>query len=145
MLNINSINTGIVIDHIRPGMGLYIFEYLELDKADYTVALIMNAKSKKFGSKDMIKIENVLDLNLDVLGFIDPTITVNLIENEIIKEKINLVAPEEIEGLIKCENPRCITSIENGMIHRFNRVHDGSNRYKCEYCDQIYKSEDRRL
>lgn len=144
MLNINSITQGIVIDHIRPGMGLYIFEYLDLDKADFTVALIMNARSKKYGRKDMIKIENVMDLNLDVIGFIDPEITINIIENESIKEKINLTSPKEVEGIIECKNPRCITSDEKGIMHRFILLEDGSNRYKCEYCDQIYEDENRR-
>ena len=115
MLNINSITKGIVIDHIKPGYGIRIFEYLKLDKANFTVALIMNATSRKYGRKDMIKIENVIDLDLAMLGFIDPNITVNIIEDEKIIEKINLSLPERVEGIIQCKNPRCITSEEREL------------------------------
>lgn len=97
MLRINSIRKGIVIDHIKPGYGMKIYEYLKLQDANFTVALIMNAISRKYGRKDMIKIENVIDLDLAMLGFIDPKITVNIIEDEVIKEKINLSLPDRIE------------------------------------------------
>lgn len=138
MLNINSIKQGIVIDHIKPGSGFFIFKYLGLDKADFTVALIMNAKSSKRGRKDMIKIENVMDLDLAALGFIDPEITVNIIEDETIKEKINLELPGSVEGIIECNNPRCVTSSEKGITHKFYLLEDGSGRYSCKYCDHIY-------
>ena len=113
MLNINSISNGIVIDHIKPGLGYEIFKLLELDNADFTVALIMNADSKKYGKKDMIKIENVMDIDLAILGLIDKDLTVNIIENEKIKEKLSMILPEKVEGFIKCKNPRCITCHEN--------------------------------
>lgn len=141
MLEITSIKKGIVIDHIKPGMGLKIFEYLKLDKADYTVALIMNASSKKYGRKDIIKIENTIDIDLNVLGFLDPNITVNLIENERIIDKIKLAMPEYVEDIIKCKNPRCITTVEREITHRFRLVDEQNATYKCVYCDHIYKWE----
>lgn len=141
MLSINSISKGIVIDHIKPGYGFEILQHLGLDKVEYTVALIMNATSKKQGRKDIIKIENNIDLNLDMLGFMDANITINIIENEIITEKINLSLPNRVEGIIECENPRCITSSEKGMIHKFVLMDKDIGSYKCEYCDQPYSRE----
>lgn len=141
MLSINSISKGIVIDHIKPGYGFEILQHLGLDKVEYTVALIMNATSKKQGRKDIIKIENNIDLNLDMLGFMDANITINIIENEIITEKINLSLPGRVEGIIECENPRCITSSEKGMIHKFVLMDKDIGSYKCEYCDQPYSRE----
>ncbi|MBU5438520.1 aspartate carbamoyltransferase regulatory subunit [Tissierella sp. MSJ-40] len=141
MLNIDSISKGIVIDHIKPGYGFIIFKHLGLDKANFTVALIMNAPSKKYGRKDIIKVENVIDLDLAMLGFIDSNITVNIIENEIITEKINLSLPKLVEGIIECKNPRCVTSIERDIVHKFALIDEASGSYKCEYCDQIYSWE----
>lgn len=141
MLNIDSISKGIVIDHIKPGYGFIIFKHLGLGEADFTVALIMNAPSKKYGRKDIIKVENVIDLDLTMLGFIDSNITVNIIENEIITEKINLSLPKLVEGIIECKNPRCVTSIERDIVHKFTLVDEASGSYKCEYCDQIYSWE----
>ena len=142
MLYIDSISKGIVIDHIKVGYGFSIFKHLELDKADFTVALIMNAPSKRFGRKDLIKIENTIDIDLAMLGFIDPNITVNIIENEKIVEKINLSLPERVEGIIQCKNPRCVTSMEKNIIHKFILIDEKNGAYKCEYCDQIYSWED---
>ncbi|HAE92325.1 aspartate carbamoyltransferase regulatory subunit [Tissierella praeacuta] len=141
MLNINSISKGIVIDHIKPGYGFFIFKHLKLDEANFTVALIMNATSKKHGRKDMIKIENVIDIDLAMLGFIDPNITVNIIEDEKITEKITLSLPDKVEGIIECKNPRCITSNERGIVHKFVLINEEKGTYKCEYCDQIYSWE----
>ncbi len=141
MLNINSITRGIVIDHIKPGYGILIFKYLKLDKADFTVALIMNAVSPKYGRKDIIKIENVIDIDLAMLGFIDANITVNIIENEVITEKINLSLPDRVESIIECKNPRCITSQEKGITHKFVLLDGKEGIYKCEYCDHIYSWE----
>lgn len=141
MLYIDSIRRGIVIDHIKVGCGFKIFKYLELDKADFTVALIMNAPSKKYGRKDMIKIENTIDFDLEMLGFIDPDITVNIIEGEKIKEKINLSLPKEVENIIKCKNPRCVTSSERNIIHKFALIDEKKGIYKCQYCDHIYSWE----
>ena len=141
MLYIDSIRKGIVIDHIKVGCGFKIFKYLKLDKADFTVALIMNAPSKKYGRKDMIKIENTINIDLRMLGFIDPNITVNIIENEKITEKINLSLPTRVENIIKCKNPRCITSSERYIMHRFILIDGEKGIYKCEYCDHIYSWE----
>lgn len=142
MLNINSISKGIVIDHIKPGYGIIIFKYLKLDKADFTVALIMNAVSEKCGRKDIIKIENEIDIDLTMLGFIDANMTVNIIEDEEIKEKINLSLPERVEGIMECKNPRCITSNERAITHKFVLIDEKEGTYKCDYCDQIYSLEE---
>ncbi|AVQ40331.1 aspartate carbamoyltransferase regulatory subunit [Clostridium botulinum] len=142
MLTINSIKNGIVIDHIQAGHGIKIFKYLGLEEADYRVALIMNAESSKLGKKDIIKIENIMEIDYKVLGFIDPTITIDVIENEIIKEKIKLELPQTIENVIKCKNPRCITSIENYIPDEFYLVDEENGEYRCKYCDEIYSGGD---
>ncbi|MCI6609767.1 MAG: aspartate carbamoyltransferase regulatory subunit [Ezakiella sp.] len=142
MLSINSIKRGIVIDHIHAGLGLKIFDYLGLRDADYTVALIMNAHSNQFGKKDIIKIENVIDLDLSALGFIDPEITVNIIEDEKIVKKINLSLPEHVEGVMNCKNPRCITSVERGIKQSFSLVDADKGTYRCDYCDHLMSKRD---
>jgi aspartate carbamoyltransferase regulatory subunit len=141
MLTINSIKDGIVIDHIKAGLGLKIFNYLGLDKADFQVALIMNAESSKLGRKDIIKIENVMDLDYTVLGLIDPNITIDIIENETIMKKISLKLPKKVENVIKCKNPRCITSVEKYVPHVFYLVDEEKGEYRCKYCDEIFKAE----
>ncbi|WP_352419659.1 aspartate carbamoyltransferase regulatory subunit [Proteiniborus sp.] len=138
MVTINSIKRGIVIDHIEAGQGVKIFNYLGLDKADFTVALIKNATSKKHGKKDIIKIENVIDFDLTVLGLIDSNITINIIEEEVIIEKIKPELPKRVEDIIKCKNPRCVTSVERDIVHRFVLVDRKKGQYRCEYCDEIY-------
>ncbi|MDO5716528.1 MAG: aspartate carbamoyltransferase regulatory subunit [Tissierellia bacterium] len=140
MLNINSIKKGIVIDHIHAGLGIKIFDYLGLREADYTVALIMNAQSKKFGKKDIIKIENVIDLDLSALGFLDPSITINIIDDEKIVKKINLKLPEQVKDVLKCKNPRCITSLERDIVHSFSLVDKHTGTYACDYCDHMVES-----
>ena len=139
MLKITTITKGIVIDHIKAGVGLKIFDYLKLNKADFTVALIINATSKKYGRKDIIKIEIVIDIDLTMLGFLDPNMTINIIEDEKIIEKINLTLPEKLEGIISCKNPRCITTEEREVIHKFTLVDKDKCTYKCDYCDYLYK------
>ncbi|MBC8591189.1 aspartate carbamoyltransferase regulatory subunit [Wansuia hejianensis] len=141
MLYIDSISNGIVIDHIKPGLGAKIFNYLDLDKVDFTVALIINAPSKTYGRKDLIKIENNMDLDLRILGFIDSNITINIIRDEKISEKINLSLPENVEGVVECKNPRCITSTERNIVHKFSLVDKETGSYKCDYCDQLYTWE----
>lgn len=138
MVSINPIQKGIVIDHIKAGYGIKIFKYLGLENVDFTVALIMNAESSKKGKKDIIKIENEIDLDLTVLGLMDPNLTINIIENEVITEKINLKLPEKVENIIKCKNPRCVTSIERGINNIFTLVSEEKEEYKCIYCDEIY-------
>lgn len=142
MLTITSIKNGIVIDHIGAGLGIKIFNYLGLDKADFSVALIINAESNKLGKKDIIKIENVIDIDFTVLGLIDPNITINVIENEVKTRKIKLEIPERVENVIKCKNPRCITSIEKYIPHIFYLVNADKGEYRCQYCDEIYKLTD---
>lgn len=142
MLTINSIKNGIVIDHIKAGQGIKIFNYLGLDKVDYSVALIMNVESNKLSKKDIIKIENNLELDFTVLGFLDPNITIDKIQNETIIEKVKLRLPEKVENVVKCKNPRCITSIERNISHVFYLVDEKSGEYRCKYCDEIYKVSD---
>ncbi|MHC1720580.1 MAG: aspartate carbamoyltransferase regulatory subunit [Clostridiaceae bacterium] len=139
MLRINSIKNGLVIDHIKAGLGIKIFNYLGLDKADYTVALIMNADSKKLGKKDIIKVETKMDLDYTVLGFIDPNITIDVIENSAIREKIKLSLPDKVENVMKCKNSRCITSVEKYIPHVFYLVDHSKGEYRCTYCDEIYR------
>jgi len=137
MVTINSIKRGIVIDHIKAGVGINIFNYLGLDKADFTVALIMNAPSSKLGKKDIIKIENEIDIDFTVLGFIDPNITINIISGEEIETKVKLNLPDKIDKVIKCNNPRCISSIEQEIMHSFYLSDRKKGEYRCMYCDEI--------
>ena len=139
MLNIESIKSGLVIDHIRAGSGAKIFSWLGLDKAEYSVALIMNVPSKAMGKKDIIKIDNIINIDYSVLGFIDPNITVNVIKNEQIAEKITLSLPEKVENVIKCKNPRCITTIEQELPHIFTLQDKESRVYRCLYCESKAK------
>lgn len=139
MLTINSIKDGLVIDHIKAGEGIKIFNFLNLDKADFRVALIMNANSNKSGKKDIIKIENKIDLDFEILGVIDPDITIDVIENEKIKEKVKLKLPEVVKDVIKCKNPRCVTSIEPNISHIHHLVDADTKEYRCHYCDDLQK------
>ena len=136
MLNIDSIQNGIVIDHIQAGKGMRIYELLELDKLDCCVALIKNARSSKLGRKDIIKIEGDLAINFDVLGFIDNNITVCTIKNGELVKKENIVLPRRIKNVVKCKNPRCITSIEQELPHIFYLDDKDHEVYRCRYCDE---------
>ncbi|MDD7417171.1 MAG: aspartate carbamoyltransferase regulatory subunit [Treponemataceae bacterium] len=140
MLNVDTIKNGLVIDHIRSGCGIKIFNYLGLDKADYCVALIMNVPSKTMGKKDIIKIDNIINIDYSVLGFIDPNITVNVIMDEHIAKKITLSLPDRVENVIKCRNPRCITTTEHYVPHSFKLVNRKKAEYACEYCDELYRA-----
>ena len=137
MLEITSIEKGIVIDHITAGYGIQVFNYLNLDMADYNVALICNAFSKKMGKKDIIKINNVIDINYDFLGLIDPNATVNIIEEGKTVKKVKLEVPDRVENIIRCKNPRCVTSVEHYFPHVFHLVNKEKRSYRCEYCDDI--------
>lgn len=137
-VSINSIKKGIVIDHIKAGHGIKVYNYLGLDKADFTVALIKNAQSNKQERKDIIKIENAIDIDFTVLGLIDPTMTINIIEDEKIKKKIKLSIPEKVEDVIKCKNPRCVTSVEKSIPHIFLLFDKEKLEYRCQYCDEVY-------
>ncbi|WP_417111099.1 aspartate carbamoyltransferase regulatory subunit [Hominenteromicrobium sp.] len=142
MLNIDSIQNGIVIDHIQAGKGMRIYELLELDKLDCCVALIKNARSSKLGRKDIIKIEGDLAINFDVLGFIDNNITVCTIKNGKLVKKENIVLPRRIKNVVKCKNPRCITSTEENLDQIFVLCDEKAHRYRCLYCEQAYKSHE---
>lgn len=135
MLNVDSIERGIVLDHIKAGKSMEIYQSLNLDALNCSVAIIKNVKSSKLGFKDIIKINDTIDINLDVLGYIDPDITINIIEDNKTVEKKKLTLPERIENVVHCKNPRCITSVEQELPHIF-KLSDAKNRiYRCLYCD----------
>lgn len=139
MLNVGKIEEGFVLDHIKAGKSLSLYEHLQLDKLDCTVAIIKNAKSNKFGKKDILKVECDIDkLDLDILAFLDHNITVNVIKNGEIVEKKDLVLPKMIKNVIKCHNPRCITSIEQELPHIFYLSDAAKEVYRCKYCEEKY-------
>lgn len=140
-MEINSIANGIVIDHLRAGSGVRILRHLKIDNGHDTVAFIMNAISEKHGRKDLIKLENIENVDLTALGLIDHTATVNIIKNHKIVDKIKLSLPEKVTDVIICKNPRCVTSLE-AVPHVF-RLADDSGKYRCEYCDDIVKADER--
>lgn len=141
MLNVGSLNEGIVLDHIKAGKCMSIYKYLGLDKLDCQVAIIKNARSNKMGRKDIIKIEGSLDLvDLDILGFIDHDITVNIIRNGEICEKKQLTLPQTIKNVIICKNPRCITSIEQELEQVFILSDKENEVYRCKYCEEKYNA-----
>jgi len=133
---IGQIKDGIVLDHITPGNGMNIYNVLKLGKLDCTVALIKNADSTKMDTKDIIKIGTLLDIDLDVLGYLDPGITVNVIRNYKVAERRRLALPQRVVGVIKCKNPRCITSIEQEIVHEFKLTDPAKKVYRCIYCEQ---------
>ncbi|MGN0342118.1 MAG: aspartate carbamoyltransferase regulatory subunit [Roseburia sp.] len=141
MLNISGIHEGFVLDHIQAGMSLSIYHDLKLDQLDCTVAIIKNARSNKMGKKDIIKVECPIDaLDLDILGFIDHNITVNIIKGDRIVEKKELHLPQQIVNVIKCKNPRCITSIEQELDHIFLLTDESTETYRCKYCEETYRN-----
>ena len=139
MLNVGKIEQGFVLDHIKAGKAMTIYRDLKLDQLDCTVAIIKNARSNIMGKKDIIKVECPIDeLNLDIVGFIDPNITVNVIENGEIVEKKKLELPGKIRNVIRCKNPRCITSIEQGLDQVFILTDPEKAVYRCKYCEEKY-------
>ena len=133
-LNVSSISEGFVLDHIQAGKSMDIYHYLRLDKLDCCVAIIKNARSNKMGKKDIMKIECPIDIiDLDILGFIDHNITINIIQNDKVVEKKRLELPKEITNVIKCKNPRCITSIEQELEHVFVLTDSEKEVYRCKY------------
>ena len=132
---IGQIKDGIVLDHITAGRGMEIYKILGLDKLDCTVAMIKNAESQKRGRKDIIKIGQVIDLNFDVLGYIDPDVTVNIIQDGKLVKRTHLSLPQRVRDIIKCKNPRCITSTEQELQHEFRLVNPERRVYRCIYCD----------
>ena len=142
MLNVGKIGEGFVLDHIKAGKSLTIYHDLGLDKLDCCVAIIKNARSSKLGKKDIIKVECPVDmLDLDILGFIDHNITVNVIKYGTIGNKMELKLPEQVTGVIKCKNPRCITSIEQDLEHVFVLTDKEKEVYRCKYCEEKYRGD----
>lgn len=139
MLNIGGLSQGVVIDHIEAGGSMKIYEYLQLERLSCSVAIIKNAKSDKMGKKDIIKIEGPNMINLDVLGVLDPNITINIIEDSVIIGKYNPMLPEIVSNIIRCKNPRCITSIEQELMHKFKLTDRSKGVYRCIYCEQKFK------
>ena len=140
-MNIDSIKNGIVIDHIKAGKGMELYNLLNLENLDCSVAIIKNVVSKKMGRKDIIKIDDDIDIDLNVLGYIDPDSTVNIIKNGELIKKCHLELPERLENVIICKNPRCITSVEREITHVF-KLTDRENRiYRCAYCESRAKTE----
>ena len=132
---IDSIKNGIVIDHITAGKGMELYNILGLGEHDYTVALLQNVVSTKHGRKDIIKIDGVMELDWDLVGFVDPNITVNVIRDGEQVEKRQLKLPETITGVIRCKNPRCITSIEQELQQVFKLTDREKRVYRCMYCE----------
>ena len=140
MINIAEIKNGLVIDHIQAGTGWKVFKWLGLDKANYSTALIMNATSQKSGKKDIIKIDSVINIDYSVLCYIDPNITVNVIQDSKIARKIKMSLPEKVQGVMQCKNPRCITITEHYVTQEFRLVNKESKAYRCVYCDALVKA-----
>ena len=138
-MTIDSIVNGIVLDHIQAGQCMKIYRYLHLDELDCVVAIVKNVKSRKMGRKDIIKVDAAIDLDLDVLGFIDPNITVNIILEEKLVEKKRLALPETLTNVLICKNPRCITATEPGIDHKFKLTDRDSRIYRCLYCETAEK------
>ena len=135
-MNIGHIENGIVLDHITAGKSMEIYNVLNLGKLDCTVALIKNADSPKMGKKDIIKISTHLEIDLDILGYLDPGITVNIIREGEVAERRTLALPERVVDVIKCRNPRCITSVEREIVHEFKLTDPAKKIYRCIYCEQ---------
>ena len=138
-MEINSISNGIVIDHLSAGSGLKVLDYLNIDTGLGSVALIMNVKSKKYGKKDLIKLENVQNVDINILGLINPDATIIYIKNDKIEKKEKLSLPAKVTNILKCKNPRCITSVES-VPNIFHKA-DDNGKYKCEYCDNLIETD----
>ena len=138
-MNIDSIKNGIVIDHIQAKKGMEIYELLNLNELDCSVAIITNAKSKKMGRKDIIKIDKDFEVNIDMIGFIDPNITINIVKDDKIVDKFHAELPEKIVNIAKCQNPRCITSEERELDQVFILTDKENQTYRCKYCEMSLK------
>lgn len=134
-MNIDSIKRGIVLDHIKAGRSMDIYKYLHLDELECSVAIIKNVKSDAMGRKDIIKIDEDITIDLDVLGYIDPGITVNVIDNGEIVEKKHLELPQKLVNVIRCKNPRCITTTEQELTQLFILTDRSQGVYRCRYCE----------
>ncbi len=140
-MNIDSIKNGYVIDHIKAGRGMQVYNQLHLNELDCQVAIITNAKSQKSGTKDIIKIDKNIPIDLDILGFIDHNITVNVVKEDSIIEKRKLSLPEKIVNVAKCNNPRCITSVEKQLDQIFILTDKENEVYRCKYCEMSLKKK----
>lgn len=134
-MKIDSIQNGIVIDHITAGKGMEIYRLLQLDSLDCSVAIIKNVNSNKMGKKDIIKIDSAIDVNMDILGYVDPGVTIDVIRDEKLVEKRSVHLPERLENVLKCKNPRCITTTEQELPHVFRLTDEANKVYRCLYCD----------
>ena len=134
-MNIDSIQNGFVIDHIPAGRGMRLYELLGLDTLDCSIALIKNVNSRKMGKKDIIKIDAEIDINLEIIGYVAPDVTVNVIRNGTLVEKKTLELPKTLTGVIRCKNPRCITSCEQELEHKFKLTDPEKHVYRCVYCE----------
>ena len=141
-MKIDAIHRGIVLDHIKAGRAMDIYRYLHLDELQCPVAIIKNARSEAMGLKDIIKIDDEIDIDLDVVGFVDPGTTVNIIKDGVVVEKKRLELPERLVNVIRCKNPRCITSTEENLDQIFVLCDEKAHRYRCLYCEQAYKSHE---
>ena len=138
-MNIDGVKTGIVLDHIKAGKSMQIYELLGLDKINNCVAIIQNADSGKYGKKDIIKIDQIIDLDFDVLGYIDSNITVNIVKDGKLERKHHMELPQTLKNVVKCKNPRCITSVEQEIVHTFKLVDKENKVYRCIYCDAEHR------
>ena len=138
-MNIDGINTGYVLDHIRAGKGFELYHLLGLDKADCTVAIIQRASSAKYGMKDIIKIDADIPIDYDLIGYIDTNITVNVVKDRKLVKKVRPAPPEILTDVIECRNPRCITSVERGIPQKFRLIDKETRSYRCVYCDTLYR------
>ena len=134
-MNIDSIKNGILIDHITAGLGMTVYNLLKLDELDCAVAIIKNANSRKMGKKDIIKIDADIELNMDILGYVDPGITIDIIKDSVLVEKKSIGLPEKLTNVIKCKNPRCITTTEQELPHIFKLTDKEKRVYRCIYCE----------
>ena len=133
-MNVDSIKNGVVIDHIKAGQAMKLYHLLELDRLECTVAIIKNVPSKRMGKKDIIKIDTKMELDLDIIGYVDPEITVNVIENGVLVEKKRIQLPVVLRDVVRCKNPRCITSVE--AVPQVFELRDPETRlYRCRYCE----------
>ena len=142
-MNIDGIQNGYVLDHIRAGRAMLIYRYLKLDKLDCSVAIIKNAKSQRMGRKDIIKIDELISIDWEMLGYIDPDVTVNIIRDDQLMEKKRLALPERVVNVIRCKNPRCITQVEQEIDHEFVLADRDHGTYRCIYCEVAHKSDDK--
>ncbi len=138
-MNIDGVSNGIVLDHISAGRSMDIYKYLHLDELSCSVAVIKNVRSNRLGKKDIIKIDADIDLDMAVLGYVDPNITVNIIKDNRLAEKRTLSLPEKLVNIVQCKNPRCITTTEQEVDHVFRLVDKEAKLYRCVYCDSLHK------